>query len=259
VECDPVEWPSVTAFGQSPFYNPLTSTGPRSWWGNLMHGKRDASGLLYMRNRYYDPAQGRFTQPDPIGLAGGVNLYGFANGDPVSYSDPYGLCARGPGDTIRISVVVDCGDGTTGVREVNAVQVTDPAQIARFVAGANAARFRGNAAETQLFRDGVAEALNVAQNGKLYSHPSRVGRLKVLTTGGVPSGTSGSITLREDLWANLSRGRYGARVPGGGHGTYLQVCGVIAHEGGHSALNARGTPDPNHIRLNETWDDRTGC
>lgn len=29
---------------------------------------------------------------DPIGLAGGANLYGFAAGDPVNFSDPFGLC-----------------------------------------------------------------------------------------------------------------------------------------------------------------------
>jgi hypothetical protein len=46
---------------------------------------------MYMRNRYYDPKTGQFTQPDPIGLAGGLNAFGFANGDPVSFSDPYGL------------------------------------------------------------------------------------------------------------------------------------------------------------------------
>ena len=50
--------------------------------------------MLYRRNRYYDPAAGRFTQEDPIGLAGGLNLYGFAGGDPVNYSDPFGLCPR---------------------------------------------------------------------------------------------------------------------------------------------------------------------
>jgi len=38
-----------------------------------------------------------FTQEDPIGLAGGLNAYGFANGDPVDYADPFGLCA-GPSD-----------------------------------------------------------------------------------------------------------------------------------------------------------------
>lgn len=35
---------------------------------------------------------GLFTQPDPIGLAGGLNTYGYAGGDPVNYSDPFGLC-----------------------------------------------------------------------------------------------------------------------------------------------------------------------
>ncbi len=43
-------------------------------------------------SRAYDPQAGRFTQEDPIGLAGGLNLYGFANGDPVNFSDPFGLC-----------------------------------------------------------------------------------------------------------------------------------------------------------------------
>ena len=49
--------------------------------------------MQYMRNRYYDPATGRFTQQDPIGLAGGMNLYGFAAADPVNFSDPLGLNA----------------------------------------------------------------------------------------------------------------------------------------------------------------------
>jgi uncharacterized protein RhaS with RHS repeats len=31
------------------------------------------------------------TQPDPIGLAGGLNQYGYAGGDPVNGSDPFGL------------------------------------------------------------------------------------------------------------------------------------------------------------------------
>jgi RHS repeat-associated protein len=63
----------------------------RSWQGTLVEDKVGTSGLMYRRNRYYDPGTGRFTQEDPIGVAGGLNLYGFANGDPVTYSDPYGL------------------------------------------------------------------------------------------------------------------------------------------------------------------------
>ncbi|HEX8360172.1 MAG TPA: RHS repeat-associated core domain-containing protein, partial [Longimicrobium sp.] len=47
--------------------------------GSLIYGQRDFSGLHYRRNRFYDAEQGRFTQEDPIGMAGGINLYGFAN------------------------------------------------------------------------------------------------------------------------------------------------------------------------------------
>lgn len=85
-QCVQVEW----ADGIFPY-----SPAPQAlehWHGTLLTEKRDASGLLYRRNRYYDPVAGRFTQEDPIGLAGGVNVYGFAAGDPVNYSDPYGLC-----------------------------------------------------------------------------------------------------------------------------------------------------------------------
>jgi RHS repeat-associated protein len=49
-------------------------------------------GFTYLRNRWYDPQSGRFLTQDPIGLAGGVNLYAYAGNNPVSYSDPYGLC-----------------------------------------------------------------------------------------------------------------------------------------------------------------------
>jgi RHS repeat-associated protein len=67
-----------------------------SWQGTILDNKRDMSGSLFRRNRYLDAAAGRFTQEDPIGLAGGLNTYGFAVGDPVNLSDPFGLCPFGP-------------------------------------------------------------------------------------------------------------------------------------------------------------------
>ena len=63
------------------------------WHGSILRNKLNGTGHEYKRNRSYDPLVGRFTQEDPIGLAGGLNLYGFGNGDPVNSSDPFGLRA----------------------------------------------------------------------------------------------------------------------------------------------------------------------
>jgi RHS repeat-associated protein len=45
------------------------------------------------RNRWYSPELGRWLTPDPIGLAGGMNLYAAFNGDPVNHTDPSGESA----------------------------------------------------------------------------------------------------------------------------------------------------------------------
>ena len=51
----------------------------------------DADDLLYMRARYYKPSVGRFINKDPIGLAGGMNLYNYVGGNPIGRIDPMGL------------------------------------------------------------------------------------------------------------------------------------------------------------------------
>ncbi|KWF78107.1 hypothetical protein WL93_25635 [Burkholderia diffusa] len=48
------------------------------------------TGLHYNRHRYYDPGSGRFVSKDPIGLAGGINAYLYAD-DPTGWIDPLGL------------------------------------------------------------------------------------------------------------------------------------------------------------------------
>ncbi|WP_311567549.1 RHS repeat-associated core domain-containing protein [Photobacterium arenosum] len=57
---------------------------------------RDAeSGLNYNFYRDYDPNTGRYIQRDPIGLGGGLNIYSYVRGDPLSYIDPLGLARFG--------------------------------------------------------------------------------------------------------------------------------------------------------------------
>jgi RHS repeat-associated protein len=58
----------------------------------------DPNGLLYMRARYYNPYLCRFLNPDPTGFSAGLNFYAYANGNPVSYLDPFGLNVGTTGD-----------------------------------------------------------------------------------------------------------------------------------------------------------------
>jgi RHS repeat-associated protein len=69
---------------QETINNPFTYVGR---FGVMAEG----TGLYYMRARYYDPEVGRFINKDPIGYAGGMNLYGYVGNNLVGLVDPWGL------------------------------------------------------------------------------------------------------------------------------------------------------------------------
>ena len=54
----------------------------------------DASGLFYNYQREYDPAVGRYSQSDPIGLLGGIGTYSYVGGNPLIGLDSLGLCEQ---------------------------------------------------------------------------------------------------------------------------------------------------------------------
>jgi RHS repeat-associated protein len=103
-----------TAGGASAFEGP-----PRRWkaFGGLRtgssalergyasQGQEGASGLVLMGARHYDPATGRFLQPDPLGIDAG-ELYAYAASNPYGYWDPTGLMIQ--------SFAADAWSGVSG-------------------------------------------------------------------------------------------------------------------------------------------------
>jgi uncharacterized protein RhaS with RHS repeats len=84
------------------------------------------TGLAPMGWRYYDPAAGRFLTRDPIGYNGGANLYGYCDGDPVNWADPWGLLkkqSKPMKQPCRMSVL-DAWNSTGG-RVIRAASVYD--------------------------------------------------------------------------------------------------------------------------------------
>jgi RHS repeat-associated protein len=82
---------STDAFGKVAGADGAGTTNPEVGFAGASTGDPQG-GFTYLRNRWYDPQTGRFLTQDPIGLAGGVNLYAYAGNNPVMFSDPFGLC-----------------------------------------------------------------------------------------------------------------------------------------------------------------------
>ncbi len=82
-------WRDQTPFGQTVDTGGFSQT-PIRFPGQFVD---DESGLHYNYFRDYDPALGRYIQSDPIGLRGGLNTYGYVNGNPLRYVDPTGEVA----------------------------------------------------------------------------------------------------------------------------------------------------------------------
>ena len=77
-----------TTGGSRPVATDALSVG---WVGTLGVERDDATGLVFMRNRYYDAEQGRFIQMDKIGLEGGdSNWFRYCKNNPIEFSDVSG-------------------------------------------------------------------------------------------------------------------------------------------------------------------------
>ncbi|SDW22602.1 RHS repeat-associated core domain-containing protein [Paenibacillus sp. CF384] len=103
-------WGNITSESSNPnknFNNPFKYTGEIY---------DDESGLIYLRARYYDPSNGRFTTEDTyegkINNPLSLNLYTYVHNNPLIYSDPTGhWCTSAKG---QYSHAGTCNGGKDG-------------------------------------------------------------------------------------------------------------------------------------------------
>lgn len=68
-----------------------TRTGSSRHQPLAFPGQEEVGETSYNIHRWYRSAWGRYTQADPIGMHGGMNLFGYVAANPVRWADSFGL------------------------------------------------------------------------------------------------------------------------------------------------------------------------
>jgi RHS repeat-associated protein len=138
-------------------YEKTTPDAPRGFTQPLrMQGQYDdgVTGLYYNTFRYYDADSGRFATEDPIGLAGGDNLYQYAT-NPFSWSDPLGMNA---------AALALGGMGTAGSAAGGSAAFLGPLGVGILIVGSCV--YGGFLIYTALDEPAKPEAMEMSKGGK---------------------------------------------------------------------------------------------
>lgn len=85
-------------------FGKTTASGTSSNSSQYAGRENDGTGLYFNRARYYSPTLQRFLSEDPIGFAGGINLFAYVENDPFNFTDPLGLDKNGLLDALQLGL-----------------------------------------------------------------------------------------------------------------------------------------------------------
>ncbi|MDE1464139.1 polymorphic toxin-type HINT domain-containing protein [Spartinivicinus poritis] len=95
----------VAAYEYEPFGQLISKKGTLEQpFGFSTKRYDEGTGLIYYGYRYYAPHLSIWTTRDPLGEAGGINLYQFVESDPVNLIDPLGLA---PGEKFQTQIAAE--------------------------------------------------------------------------------------------------------------------------------------------------------
>jgi RHS repeat-associated protein len=190
--------------GGTPFDTPFLFNG---FYGV----QTDPNGLLYMRARYYNPYICRFINADPAGWKGGLNLYAYANGNPISLTDPFGLSFGSVAFNFVEGVVIGAAITTAVILAAPVVATVGAAALVAVGVEATVAASVASATVTAgILATGavgtVATGVDIYQNasvgnwnGVAFSAGTVVGGFIAGTTPGIAGEDSGGRTLTDSL------------------------------------------------------------
>ena len=162
----------VARYEYSAWGNVVSHTGADAWLTfSGKHYDSDA-GLYYYGFRWYDPQAKRWTQPDPTGLAEGLDLYQFCGNDPVNGVDGDGLA------TVEIQLTNgnkrEIPSNMRASELVRLIGTLDDKSIKRFFVQGHGSKWTINTSDDDLFPGDEAitqEVLSIGKNGfSFYQH-----------------------------------------------------------------------------------------
>lgn len=85
-----VSYEEYTPFGSTAYRGVASQVEVPNRYRYAGKERDEETGFIYYGSRYYVPWLGRFLSPDKAGIEGGLNLYAFVRGNPVTLEDPDG-------------------------------------------------------------------------------------------------------------------------------------------------------------------------